>query len=272
MAKTIDKNHDHQFELEVTGKERISHDVYLFELSFPDPETISGAWPGSHFKLCADIAGNHVSRPYSTISSVGTKGKMDFLIKIYRPDQTDARSGLFTTYLEENVDVGDSILVEGPLGKIKYRGYGIFDINGKSSTQQKIKRFGMLGAGTGVTPLFSLAQASVMSGDGVDITMVLSNKTKNDILCKPELDNLVKFNSKKFKIHHTLTRHNNKFHGMRAGLTGRITKDMLKEIDFPLKPDKETMIFVCGPMAFEGHCLNLMVKQGWELGVNLFTF
>ena len=48
----------------------------------------------------------------------------------------------------------------------------------------------MLGAGTGITPLYSIAQASVKSHDSIEIKLIYSNKTKDDILCKDLLDDL----------------------------------------------------------------------------------
>jgi len=61
-------------------------------------------------------------------------------------------------------------------------GYGIFDFN--NTILKRKKEVGLIAAGTGITPLFSIAQASVLSNDGIKMTMLTTNKTKNDILCK----------------------------------------------------------------------------------------
>lgn len=63
--------------------------------------------------------------------------------------------GKFTNNLEENIHVGDFIKMDGPLGKLRYLGYGSFTY----MNQQILKKtnIGMLAAGTGITPIFSIA-------------------------------------------------------------------------------------------------------------------
>ena len=65
----------------------------------------------------------------------------------------------------------------------------------------------MLAGGSGITPIFSIAQASTLGKDGLEIHLLYSNKTRNDILIEDKLKQLAAINPK-LKIHHTLTRHN----------------------------------------------------------------
>ena len=46
----------------------------------------------------------------------------------------------------------------------------------------KKKNVFMLGGGTGINPLISIAQASVRSNDGLNINILYSSKTIDDIL------------------------------------------------------------------------------------------
>ena len=57
------------------------------------------------------------------------------------------------------------MLIDGPYGKVRYIGNGTFQIN-KEKMYGKQRVF-MLGGGTGINPLFSIAQASVRAKDGV---------------------------------------------------------------------------------------------------------
>jgi ferredoxin-NADP reductase len=79
-------------------------------------------------------------------------------------------------------------MVEGPIGKLKYHGFGKFVMN--SSTLPIKKNVGLLAAGSGITPMLSIAQASCLAEDGLNIKFVYSNKTKNDIMCSDILDEL----------------------------------------------------------------------------------
>ena len=132
------------------------------------------------------------------------------------------------------------------------------------------KKFAMLAAGTGINPLLSIAQASILSCDGVEIVIIYSNKTKNDILCKPELDALC-IRSKYIKIHYTLTRHSPLVHGNRAGLVGRISTYMMEQCEFPTKPDKYLTVLVCGPHSFETDMLKKFISFGFEHGKDLIN-
>lgn len=171
-------------------------------------------------------------RKYTSISSVETKGEVLFYIRIYRDSAAlITKEGLFTSHLEKNINEGDFIKCDAPLGKLKYRGFGIFQYYDKNI--RGIKRIGMIAGGTGITPLFSMIQASSMANDGVEIILIISNKTKNDIILKTELDSFMAIN-KRLKVHYTLTRHNQKTHGVRAGQKGRIDYEMLETLEFPL--------------------------------------
>ena len=65
-------------------------------------------------------------------------------------------------------------------------GYGHFKYMGKFIPQRKM-RVGFVCGGTGITPLFSMMQASVLAKDGVKYHFLTSNKCKDDILYDNEL-------------------------------------------------------------------------------------
>lgn len=95
----------------------------------------------------------------------------------------------------------------------------------KELLEKKYTKIGLLAGGTGLTPMLSLGQASVLAKDGVQVNLIFSNKTKDDIFCDDELFQLSQ--NPNFKYYHTLTRHDVSKHGKWEGLTGRINMDML---------------------------------------------
>ena len=95
------------------------------------------------------------------------------------------------------------------------------------------------------------------------MSLLYSNKTSDDILCKAELDSLQKFNPH-FTAHYTLTKHDKKKHGIRAGLEGRIGREMLKKLNFTNKPEPSTLVIVCGPPKFESDMIKLFTFNGFE--------
>jgi nitrate reductase (NAD(P)H) len=81
-------------------------------------------WAAGAVWFYADIDGKTVSRKYSPTSPVSRKGSVVFVIKVYRPCAEFPNGGEYTKWFEKNVNVGDSILMSGPIGKINYHGYG----------------------------------------------------------------------------------------------------------------------------------------------------
>ena len=106
-----------------------------------------------------------------------------------------------------------------------------------------------------------------MSGDNMDITFLFSNKTKDDILCENEINELNKVNPEKFKVFHTLTRHDDAQHGEWAGLRGRVNKEMLEKVGMPAPAD-DVFIFMCGPNAFCTDLRACLAANGYTEGVH----
>ena len=122
----------------------------------------------------------------------------------------------------------------------------------------------LLAGGTGITPCFSIAQASLLAGEGYDIKLINCNKTKDDILCKKELRKLGKTYPNNFKFFNTLTREETHYDGMSKG---RITAKYLKECGFP-EPSAEVFCHWCGPGDFGTTCKNAVMELGYVEGVN----
>ena len=113
-------------------------------------------------------------------------------IKIYRKTEEFPKGGIFTSFLEENVNEGDMILCEEMKSKLKYNGLGEFEVVGKKVSLKR--RIGFIVGGTGITPMFSIALASTMAYDGLEIIFLCSNKTKDDMLLANQLESLSRIN------------------------------------------------------------------------------
>ena len=263
LFNLVEKDADKRFPLTVIKKEKMTHDTYTFELGFPNEEWISGLFAGGHFIFHAEVNGEMMSRKYTPISSVNQKGKAVFAIKIYRENPDYPGGGLFTQHLERAVGVGDSILVEGPIGKTNYQGWGDFINFGKPLKHKKM-RIGLLAGGSGLTPMYSIALASSLARDGAEITFLFSNKTKDDILCKTELEMLSSSNPD-LTLFHTLTEHDPAKHGHWEGLTGLVCYEMFKECGFPAPAD-DVLILCCGPPGFNQCIITFLKANGYQYG------
>ena len=259
----IEKNEDDEFSLKMIKKEAISPDTYEMAFEFPNPEWIMGLFPAGHLFMHADIDGKRVTKKYTPISPVNEKGTIVFVIKVYRPCEEFPNGGQFTTWMEKNVNVGDSLLFSGPIGMIKYHGYGQIEFKKKMLETKKTK-IGLLAGGSGITPMYSIALASSLAKDGVAVTLIFSNKTKDDILCKKELDALEAMNPN-CKVVHTLTRHKEE-HGEWNGEVGRITAAMFQKY-MPAHAD-DVFIALCGNKGFCENAAAILDELGYVSGVS----
>ena len=260
-----EKNEDDQFPLKCIRKDKISHDTYEFELEFPDKEWTSGVWPGGHYKMHIESDGKWLCKPYSPISPLTRKGSVIFCIKIYREHPDFPNGGKFTRALEAGLNVGGSILCEGPIGMINYKGFGNFTFKKKPIEHKKTK-IGLISGGTGITPFFSIAQASLLGNDGLQIRLLYVNKTKGDILIKKEIDELAAKYPNNFKVFYSLTRHTAE-DGPWDGLNGRVSMEMLKQCDFPDNTSDDVLILNCGPPGFNEANKKILEENGYKQGV-----
>ena len=80
--------------------------------------------------------------------------------------------------------VGDSILMEGPVGRMTYEGNATFRVTGKEPMRKT--KIGLIAGGSGITPLLSVMDAIYRAKDSSieTVKLLYSNKTEADILCR----------------------------------------------------------------------------------------
>jgi len=191
-----------------------THDVKTFRF-WPDKKI--NFIPGQFFLMFANIGGQEVKRSYSIASSPTEGDHLDFTIKIY-PD------GQMSQYLNK-FRVGSSVELLGP--------YGAFTL------KDDLSNVVLLCAGTGVAPMRSMAKYILDKEMPVDITLIYSVKTPEDIIYRKELNELA--NNSNFRYVQTITRPT----GFSwEGLTGRIDTNLIRKS----VPDiRNSMYYICGP-------------------------
>lgn len=114
------------YNLRITSKELINHDVIRFVIELPSKEHILGTRSGQHFFMIGKIHGEDVWRKYTPLDLEDHKGSFEVVIKIYRANQHKdyPAGGLFTQYLE-GLQPGDSVSIQGPIGRCVYLHNGI---------------------------------------------------------------------------------------------------------------------------------------------------
>ena len=86
--------------------------------------------------------------------------------------------------------------------------------------------------------------------------MLNGNRLVEDILCKEDLDAMIKGNEDRAEVLYTLTKAPAEW----TGLRGRINDELVKQ---HCKRDDKTMVLVCGPEPLEKSVHVALKDQGW---------
>lgn len=259
-------------------KTQISHNSFIFSFQFPkggEDKTL-GIQIGEHIAMDIDLIsedfpdGEPVCRKYTPISWIEQKGTVDILIKIYYKTEKFPEGGKMTTYLDA-LEIGKEIDVRGPFGKFKYLGDGngqfLTKYNPLTYEKKYYSKIGLLGAGTGITPLFQVLNSAYLNGETkVEFTLFYGNSTEKDILLRKELEEFVQKKNFPFKL---ILMINSKEDGW-TGEVGHFNEENIKK--YMPEPSDNTLILHCGPRNL---CREVYVKVCKQLGhkpENIYEF
>nr|XP_003224227.1 PREDICTED: NADH-cytochrome b5 reductase 2 isoform X2 [Anolis carolinensis] len=235
-----------KYPLPLIEREEISHDTRRFRFGLPSSEHILGLPVGQHVYISSKVAGNLVIRAYTPVSSDEVKGYVDLIIKVYYKNVHPKfpEGGKMSQHLD-SMKVGDTIDFRGPNGLLVYKGSGKFSIKQDKKSQAKIKwvkHLGMIAGGTGITPMLQLIRHITKDpSDKTKCSLLFANQTEQDILLRPELEDVAANHPEQFKLWYTLDRPPQ---GWKYS-SGFVTADMIKEHLPP--PGDDTLILMCGP-------------------------
>jgi ferredoxin-NADP reductase len=150
--------------------------------------------------------------------------------------------GEVSPYLTEDLRAGDAIELRGPIG-----GYFAWRVEDGGPLL-------LLGGGSGVVPLMSMLRHHRAAGSTVDVRLLLSVRSAEDILYREELAGL-----HGAKVVCTLTRSRPAGWG---GFDRRVDAEMLATVGPP--PAESPHIFVCGPTAFVEVVADLLIELGHD--------
>jgi len=199
-------------------------DVKTFRLVGRDPLLFSYK-PGQFVTLAVEVDGKEVKRSYSVSSSPSRPHTLELTVK-------RVPGGLVSNWLCDNMRLGESLKVRGPSGK-----FSCFDYPSRKML--------FIGAGSGITPLMSMSRWIVDTTADVDVILMVSARTPNDIIFRKELENMAARNSN-FRLVVTVTAGTAGTEAW-SGFMGRCSEQMIRMI----APDlHERHVFMCGPRPF----------------------
>lgn len=255
-----------KYMLPLIEKEELSHDTRRFRFGLHSGEHVLGLPVGQHIHLSATINEELVIRAYTPVSCDDDKGFVDLVVKVYKKGVHPKfpEGGKMSQHLE-SLAIGDRIAFRGPSGRLQYLGAGKFSIKKLRKDPAQIyeaDKVSLIAGGTGITPMLQLIREVLKRADTdkTQLSLIFANQTEDDILLKPELDDLAARYPEQFKLWYTLDRPNPEW----TQGKGFITDEMIKEHLFA--PSPSTLVLMCGPPPMVNYaCIPALEKLGYQM-------
>lgn len=185
--------------------------------------------PGQFLTLRSTVQGQDLRRTYS-ISSARSRLQRDGELEIgIRP----VEGGLFSNWACRQLRAGDTLQVMPPDGRFTVK------------KQRAIHRVGFA-AGSGITPILSIAATTLQEQPDSKFTLVYGNRRMASVMFNEALQDLKDRYADRFTMVHILSRQAQEV----DLLQGRIDGDKVRALMATLLPPKSMdEVFVCGPEA-----------------------
>ncbi|XP_056643847.1 NADH-cytochrome b5 reductase 3-like [Diorhabda sublineata] len=197
-----------KYDVSLCDKKCENHNVRIFRFKFPEENMILGHECSNHCILHSKVGEEYLSRPFTPISLINTKGYVEFMIKIYfrNVHPKFPAGGKFTQHLD-SLKIGDVVQISGPHGKVAYKGKGKFIIKSKNETSSimDVKKLGLIAGGVGITPALQILRTIINDPeDKINCSFIYASSEKRDILRNEEFEEMTKKLCGRLKIWYTL--------------------------------------------------------------------
>jgi ring-1,2-phenylacetyl-CoA epoxidase subunit PaaE len=199
-------------------------------IAFRVPAELAAAYrfaPGQHLTLKATIGGREERRSYS-ICAAPHENELRVAVK-------RVPGGAFSAYANEKLRAGDRIDVGTPEGR--------FGLQPDPAARRTIV---LVAAGSGITPVASIAKAVLDGEPGSRVVLVYANRTIDQIVFREVLEDLKNRHMTRFSLVHVLSRERQDT----PLLDGRLDAPKLAAIAKALfEPASVDGFYLCGPHA-----------------------
>jgi ring-1,2-phenylacetyl-CoA epoxidase subunit PaaE len=212
-------------------------------ISFDIPENLKSEYKyisGQYLTLRATINNEDVRRSYSLCSA---PFENEWRVAVKQVD-----NGVFSTMANNELTVGDELQVMTPMGNFK--------LNPEDSVT---KSYVLFAAGSGITPILSIAKTILKQEPNSDITLFYGNKGFSSIIFREELEALKSLHLSNFRIIHVLSRESlgNKIQ------KGRIDAEKCSQLfDAFLKNQMIDGVYICGPESMILDVEKTLIEKG----------
>lgn len=239
-------------------------------ISFDVPNELKNDYAyksGQYITFKLDVNGEALNRSYSLCSSEYLGENLTIGVKV-------VKGGRVSTYLNNEVKVGDSIQAMLPTGS--------FFVEPNSSNN---KHYVLFAGGSGITPIFSIIKTVLKEEPNSKITLVYANYNGETVIFNKPLYELEKTNSTRLKIQHVFDEPKKTKGFLGFGkktleviphIDGRLHKELVKQlVEQVTKSDyTNTEFYMCGPVGLMdavGAGLKALSIPGEKINREYFT-
>jgi ring-1,2-phenylacetyl-CoA epoxidase subunit PaaE len=181
--------------------------------------------PGQYLTLRREHEGEELRRSYSICSSP--------LDEEWRVAIKKVPEGRFSTLAVEGLRVGDTLDVMPPQGRFS-----------PTLHPAQTKRYALFAAGSGITPMLSIAKTALLTEPGSHVYLVYGNRGRNSIIFKEQIEALKNKYLNRLSVYHILSREQ----GDSDLFFGRVDYDKTAQLLRTLIPAGQLdECFICGP-------------------------
>lgn len=221
---------------------RETHDVRTFVFSAPEPRLFRYA-PGQFITLELEIGGQAVQRCYTLSSTPSRPDTVSITVK-------RVPGGAVSNWLHDNLEAGARVKVRGPTGA-----FSCF-----LQPMPERPKYLFLSAGSGITPLMSMARAMHDLVLDADIAFVHSARTPEDIIFARELELMACNRDGLFRLGTVCERRGTQ--PAWAGFNGFLNLAVLQNV----APDyRERQVFTCGPAPYMAAVRAMLEGAGFDM-------
>jgi ring-1,2-phenylacetyl-CoA epoxidase subunit PaaE len=174
--------------LRVASLDRLTRDATA--ITFDVPEHLAEQFrfrAGQHLTLRRVVDGVDLRRTYSVCSSAAG-GPLRVAVK-------RMEGGAFSTWVLDGLQVGDELEVLPPAGRF-----------GPAVDPTRAQRYGLVAAGSGITPVLSIAWTVLDVEPDSEVVLVFGNRTSGDVMFLEELADLKDRFPQRLQVVHVLSR------------------------------------------------------------------
>ena len=225
--------------LEVAAIDALTDDAVALSLAVPEELRSSYAFTaGQHVAI--RVPGDEIRRSYSLCVPPTSP--------VLRIGVKRLPGGMFSQKVLEELRVGDRLEVMTPMGRF-----------GKAL--EGLRRPAFVAAGSGITPVLSMAATALADPDVELVSLVDCNRTQRDVMFLDHLADLKDEHAARLQLVHVLTREQQES----ELLSGRLDADRFRAIRAAFVPEADGW-FLCGPFDLVTTLHEVLVADGVDPG------